>query len=101
MTWKNASPKPKPSNGEVFNIQCTKPLTADTGARETRTCWATPLPKVIAEQAERWKDFRSIAMIEALREIHGQSTLERRYYITSLPAEATVILCAARGALGN
>ncbi len=55
-----------------------------------------PLPKVMAEQAERWKDLRSIAMIEALREINGQSTLERRYYITSLPVEATVILGTAR-----
>ncbi len=70
------------------------------GRVETRTCWSMPLPKVMAEQAERWKDLRSITMIEALREINGQSTLERRYYITLLPAEATVILGAARAHWG-
>ena len=70
------------------------------GRIETRTCWAMPLPKAMAEQAERWKDLRSIAMIESVREINGQATLERRYYITSLPAEATVILGAARAHWG-
>jgi predicted transposase YbfD/YdcC len=70
------------------------------GRVETRTCWAMPLPKAMAEQAERWKDLRSIAMIEAVREINGQSAIERRYYITSLPAEASVILGAARAHWG-
>lgn len=70
------------------------------GRVETRTCWAMPLPKAMADQAERWKDLRSIAMIEAVREVNGESTLERRYYITSLPAEATVILGAARAHWG-
>jgi predicted transposase YbfD/YdcC len=54
----------------------------------------------MAEQAECWKDLRSIAMFEALREINGHSTLERRYYIISLPAEATVILGATRAHWG-
>ncbi len=54
----------------------------------------------MADQAERWKDLRSIAMIEALREVNGESTLERRYHITSLSAEATVILGAARAHWG-
>lgn len=70
------------------------------GRIETRTCWAMPLPKMMSEQADRWKDLRSIAMIESVREINGQATLERRYYITSLRAEATVILGAARAHWG-
>ncbi len=51
MTWKDASPKPKPSNGEVFNIQCTESVDGGNGRVETRTCWAMPLPKAMAEQA--------------------------------------------------
>jgi predicted transposase YbfD/YdcC len=84
-------------------VQHTTDRTIDGGHGriETRTSWAMPLPKAMADQAdERWKDLRSIAMIEALREVNGESTLERRYYITSLPAEATVILGAARAHWG-
>jgi predicted transposase YbfD/YdcC len=79
-------------------IQHTKQRTVDGGHGriETRTCWAMPLPKAMAEQAERWKDLRSIAMIEAVREVNGISGLERRYYITSLPHDALQILGAAR-----
>jgi predicted transposase YbfD/YdcC len=69
---------------------------ADHGRVETRTCWAMPLPKVLGEHIERWKDLRTIAMIEATREINSVVSTERRYYISSLPPDASVILSTAR-----
>jgi predicted transposase YbfD/YdcC len=69
---------------------------ADHGRVETRVCWAMPLPKALGEHTERWKDLRTIAMIEATREINGVVSTERRYYISSLAADAALILSTAR-----
>lgn len=69
---------------------------ADHGRIETRQCWAMPLPKAMSEYADQWKNLKSIAMIEATREINGVSSTERRYFITSLTADASMILPSAR-----
>lgn len=68
----------------------------DHGRVETRTCWAMTLPKMLGEHTERWKDFRTIAMIEATREINGVVSSECRYYISSLAPDAALILSTAR-----
>jgi predicted transposase YbfD/YdcC len=73
---------------------------ADHGRLETRQCWALPLPKAISEFADQWRNLRSIAMIEAHREINGVSSIERRYFITSLPADASLILASVRAHWG-
>ena len=73
---------------------------ADHGRIETRQCWAVPLPKALAEYADSWRNLKSIALIEATREINGVSSTERRYYITSLSADAPLILASARSHWG-
>lgn len=73
---------------------------ADHGRLETRQSWAVPLPKALAEYADRWRNLNSIAMIESTREINGVSSTERRYYITSLSADASLILTSARSHWG-
>jgi predicted transposase YbfD/YdcC len=40
---------------------------------------------------EKWPGLDSLTMIEASREINGSTTSERRYYISSLPANAKII----------
>ena len=72
----------------------------DHGRIEIRECWAMTLPKAMSEHAERWKDLRSIAMLEATRQINGVTSTERRYYVTSLPPDAATILTFARGHWG-
>lgn len=39
----------------------------------------------------KWPGLQSVAMVESTREINNVSTTERRYYISSLPANARVI----------
>lgn len=36
-------------------------------------------------QKKDWQALRSVAMVESIREIKGERTLERRFYISSLP----------------
>ena len=75
-------------------------LEKDHGRIERRRCWATADVEWLAQKAA-WQGLASIVMVEADREVVGKErTVERRYFISSLPAEATSLLAAARGHWG-
>ena len=67
------------------------------GRRETRRCWAWggDLGEWL-EGAGEWKGLQSIAAVELEREENGETTTERRYFITSLEPDAAEIAAAAR-----
>lgn len=44
-----------------------------------------------------WRGLRSVVMVERVREVDGERTRERRYFITSLPADAARLAEAVRG----
>lgn len=67
------------------------------GRIEQRKCWATEEIDWL-EQKEEWKGLKSVIMVEAEREIiGGEKTVERRYFISSLKADAGEALQAVRG----
>lgn len=75
-------------------------LEKDHGRIEGRRCWVTEDTDWFTEKAE-WVGLRSFIMVEAEREVLGQpATIERRYFISSLPANARQALCAVRGHWG-
>ncbi len=75
-------------------------LEKDHGRIEQRRCWATDDIAWLAQQAQ-WKGLQSIVMVEADRQVRGKErTLERRYFISSLPAAAAALLEAVRGHWG-
>jgi predicted transposase YbfD/YdcC len=59
----------------------------DHGRIETRRCVVCEDIQWLA-QRERWCGVRSVAMIESTRQIGEHSSTERRYYISSLGADA-------------
>lgn len=66
------------------------------GRIETRRCWVTEDLDWLAEK-EAWAGLRSIVMVEARREVIGQEiSRERRYFISSLSADAKESLHAVR-----
>ena len=69
------------------------------GRIEVRRLWCTSDVSWIAEQA-KWSGLSAIVMVESRRVLGEQESLERRYYITSLPAEAQVLAGAVRGHWG-
>ncbi|WP_243856944.1 ISAs1 family transposase [Paraburkholderia sp. BL6665CI2N2] len=83
---------------QLFDAQRTQPLRSvrfvehcQTGRKvhgriETRRCVATDMIDWLDEDG-KWAGLRSVAMVEATREIDGRVSLERRYYINSLPAD--------------
>ena len=75
-------------------------LEKDHGRIEQRRCWVTEEIDWL-EQKGDWKNFKSVVMVEAVREVIGQEkTLERRYFISSLEADAKSALKAMRGHWG-
>ncbi len=56
------------------------------GRLETRRCWVTNEIQWIGD-GWRWPGLQSLVVIESHRTIKGQTTVERRYYISSLPGD--------------
>jgi predicted transposase YbfD/YdcC len=67
----------------------------DHGRLELRRCWTCDDLSWLASRSE-WIGLNSIAMVESTRTIQDQETVEKRYYISSLPANAEVIAKAVR-----
>lgn len=66
------------------------------GRLETRRCQVTEDIDWLTHKAE-WAGLRSIVMVDAEREVIGQqATREKRYFISSLPAQAAIHLHAVR-----
>jgi predicted transposase YbfD/YdcC len=67
----------------------------DHGRIEIRRCFAFDQIDCLAKP-EQWPDLKSFAVIESERCIRGKTTLERRFYLSSLPADASRLLPAIR-----
>jgi predicted transposase YbfD/YdcC len=72
-------------------------LEKDHGRIEERRCWVTEEIGWLEEKDE-WRNLKSVVLVEALREVIGQGkTVERRYFISSLEANAELALKCVRG----
>lgn len=65
------------------------------GRSEARTVRAIPLPAWPTDD-RRWRDVNTAAMFERTRVLDGKETVERHFYISSLPPDAERIAYAAR-----
>lgn len=66
------------------------------GRVETRRYWITEDIDWLTPHAQ-WEKLRTVGMVESIREIHGQVTVERRFYICSIGPEAREFARAVRG----
>jgi predicted transposase YbfD/YdcC len=67
----------------------------DHGRLEVRRCYAFGQLDCL-HAPERWPDLKSFAVITSERTIKGKTTVEHRFYISSLPADAARINRAVR-----
>jgi len=65
------------------------------GRLEVRRCYAFDQLNCL-HAPERWPDLKSFAVIASERTIKGKTTLEHRFYISSLPADASRLNRAVR-----
>jgi predicted transposase YbfD/YdcC len=68
----------------------------DHGRIETRRCLVTNDVAWLEQQKQHWAGLQSLIMVESTREIigrngTGKASVERRYYISSLPAKAALL----------
>jgi len=71
----------------------------DHGRLETRRYYQSAELGWFADRA-KWEGLRAVGMVEAIREFSGQRTVERRYYLTSLPLGVETFARAVRGHWG-
>ena len=71
----------------------------DHGRLEIRRYYQSAELDWFADRA-KWEGLRSVGMVEAVRQVGGQQTVERRYYLTSLPLDVTTFARAVRGHWG-
>lgn len=69
------------------------------GRIETRRYWQTTDIDWFQDK-KLWKGLRSFGMVESIRRIKGKNTIERRYYLSSLPLDAKRFAQAVRGHWG-
>jgi predicted transposase YbfD/YdcC len=60
----------------------------DHGRIETRRCYAFD-QLVCLHNPEQWADLKSFAVVESEREVKGKTTTQLRFYLSSLPADAS------------
>lgn len=66
------------------------------GRIETRRYWQSERLEWFADR-EKWAGLRSVGVVEATREAGGKTTVERRYYLSSLPLDVATFARAVRG----
>lgn len=66
------------------------------GRIETRKCAVSSDIDWLKTEHPNWKNLTSIIEIESIREIKGETSVEKRYYITDLAANPELILNATR-----
>ena len=71
----------------------------DHGRIETRRYYQSAELAWFADRA-KWEGLQSVGMVEAIREVGAQRTVERRYYLSSLPLGVETFARAVRGHWG-
>jgi predicted transposase YbfD/YdcC len=66
------------------------------GRLETRRYWQSQNLGWFADK-EKWEALRTVGVVESVREIKGQRSVERRYYLSSLPLQIQRFAQAVRG----
>jgi predicted transposase YbfD/YdcC len=81
-------------------IQVTEGVDVDHGRIERRKAGITDEVGWLWERHPAWESIKSIGVIESRRDVGEKVSVERRYYISSLPADAKLFALAVRAHWG-
>jgi len=85
--------RPAPAVAGLATLQTVE---KDHGRLETRRYYQSAKLEWFADRAQ-WEGLQTVGMVEAEREVGGQQTVERRYYLSSLPLGVATFAKAVRG----
>lgn len=83
---------------ELCQLQSHEECNAEHGRIEVRRCYLSTCLATLPDVA-RWKGLKSIGMVESQRTFNGRTSLERRYYISTLEG-VQIFASAARSHWG-
>jgi predicted transposase YbfD/YdcC len=66
------------------------------GRVEVRRYWQSEQIEWFADR-DQWEGLRSVAVVESVRDVKGKQSVERRYYLSSLPVDVAKLARAVRG----
>jgi predicted transposase YbfD/YdcC len=81
------------------NLATMETVEKDHGRMETRRYYQSVELDWFADRS-KWEGLQSVGMVEAIREVQGKTTVERRYYLSSLPLGVETFARAVRGHWG-
>ena len=84
---------------EVGALKGYETVEKDHGRMETRRYYQSDSLDWFADKG-KWEGLRSVGMVESTRKIDGKTTVERRYYLSSLKLEVETFARAVRGHWG-
>ncbi len=88
-------PGARPS-AAVAGLATLQTVEKDHGRQETRRYYQSAALDWFADRAQ-WEGLQTVGMVEAEREVGGKRTMERRYYLSSLPLGVETFARAVRG----
>ncbi len=84
---------------EATTLASVETVEKDHGRLETRRYFQSDRLNWFADRP-KWEGLKSVGMIEGTREVDGKTTVERRYYLSSLPLGAETFARAVRSHWG-
>jgi predicted transposase YbfD/YdcC len=79
-----------------FTVGEHRSVEKEHGRIEERRFWQVTAPDDLTASGQ-WDGLRTVGLCEAVRELEGEVSLNRRYYLSSLPVDAVKFAEAARG----
>lgn len=96
---KKKRPKGAALSKELASLRQCETLEKDHGRIETRRYYQSDYLDWFADKS-KWEGLRSVGMVESVREVGGKTTVERRYYLSSLKLDVQTFARAVRGHWG-
>jgi hypothetical protein len=97
---KKKRPHQAPVPKEAVRLQELDSVEKDHGRLEIRRYYQSDYLDWFADQP-KWEKLRTVGMVESMRQVDEKTTLERRYYLSSLKLEVETFARAMRGLLGS
>ncbi len=93
-----AAPRPpgKQPSAAVAGLATLQTVEKDHGRMETRTYYQSAVLDWFEDRGQ-WEGLKTIGLVEAERAMGGKQTVERRYYLSSLPLGVETFAKAVRG----
>lgn len=94
---------PRPAGAKLSRAAATlssvETVEKDHGRLETRRYYQSDQLDWFVDRA-KWEGLKSVGMVESIRELDGKATVERRYYLASLPLGVETFARAVRSHWG-